>query len=156
MFFLQEMHKKEFVTALKGCFYFSFLALHFNQKEKKHTNTHFSVITKAALREHDSGRLWMNGLLLELVVPQPRRHDEGLGVGAVEEEVMEEVMDWVQMVSGAGRTAGAPVALFSTAAHTHTHTATTVTMLTPPPTAPLRLLLIVFSHTCSPDDVITI
>jgi len=98
------------------------------ERKKTHTNTHFSVITKAALREHDSGRLWMNGLLLELVVPQPRRHDEGLGVGAVEEEVMEEVteevMDWVQMVSGAGRTAGAPVALFSTAAHTHTHTYT--------------------------------
>lgn len=66
-------------------------------------------------------------LPLRFVVSQPRCHNDKLGVRATK-EVQNEVMDSVQMVTSAGRTAGALLTHFNTT--TNRCTAKTVTLPT--------------------------
>lgn len=66
-------------------------------------------------------------LPLRFVVSQPWCHNDKLGVRATK-EVQNEVMDSVQMVTSAGRTAGALLTHFNTT--TNRRTARTVTLPT--------------------------
>lgn len=95
------------------------------------------------LREHDNDSqlvsLLLNGPSYSCLVPKPRCHNDKLGFRATK-EVQEKVMDLVQMVTIASRTAGGLLTLFSTMK--------TVTILTINPIALHYMVFIVFGHMC--------